>query len=215
MRRILTALVPVFLQEHKFFPVVSDFPLQATSLILPGHGSLPDQKINLTNKKTIIRQLCKYRSMRGAVAKRLECLTPCLCRTLNSPLSRITTGVRSKPLSNYFALYFIIPPPWCFLLSLLSFFFVSYNVFVRFHTARNSAVLLNLKPVSFTLAQFSVRKSSSTQKLFAIVIRHNQCKYFTLVSFVFKFFISVNLTFIYAFCLNQLVCVSSVNKVLS
>ena len=76
--------------------------------------------------------------MRGAVAKRLERLTPCLCRTLNSPLSRITIGVRSKPLSNYFALYFIIPPPRCFLLSLLSFFFVSYNFFVRFHNARKS-----------------------------------------------------------------------------
>ena len=151
--------------------------------------------------------------MRGAVAKRLERLTPCLCRTLNSPLSRTTIGVRSKPLSNYFALYFIIPPPWCFLLSLLSFFFVSYNFFVRFHTARNSAVPLNLKPVSFTLSRAWLQHRSYSRLL--LDIRHNQCKYFTLVSFVFKFFISVNLTFIYAFCLNQLVCVSSVNKVLS
>ena len=137
--------------------------------------------------------MCKYRSMRGAVAKRLERLTPCLCRTLNSPLSRITIGVRSKPLSNYFALYFIIPPPWCFLLSLLPFFFVSYNFFVRFHTARNNAVLLNLKPVSFILSR--AWRSSLSESLLqhrsywrlSLDIRHNQCKYFTSVSFVFIF----------------------------
>ena len=55
MNRILIALVPVFPPEHKFFPVVSDFPLQATSLILPDLESLPDKKVNLADKKTITR----------------------------------------------------------------------------------------------------------------------------------------------------------------